>query len=352
VAFIGAGDALIKSWFNGKQAKDAGFVYTDNAVRRSGDSFFVTDSGTSRTCSLYARVFGVAQGGLGEGDQAYMITDCMASGPGSAAATEQAVAAIAARVEKTPSLAKRAPTLSANPAATAAPATAPIATTTPPPPQGTAQPADIDRVCYSGTLQSVYHAGACWTGDHEATSGEVETYRKRYRMAGKVTSDEAMLKIPTPGTRVYTSLGGYMEYVALEGGLVVYKGANRRVISAIGGIVTLAENDELPINLAVSLWPLKVGKAISFVESSKIASWTIEMAVLRRETIDLPAGRFDAFVVQEHRKGRGSNYHESYRTYWYAPDIGAIVKVDVRLLAGTTPFKPWEALSIASPGAS
>jgi hypothetical protein len=357
-----AASDLIKSWYQGDSVRAAGFTDKGHAVRRTGEAFSVTDAGTNRTCSLYARVFG-GTGYGGNGDQLYRIEYCVPSGADAAARADRVVSEIADRLQTTPQIAKAAPALLLNPAASAgtaavatpAAATAPAARPSPPPQaaaSGSTQPPEIDTICYSSRHASIYHAGACWRGDRPAPQEEVDATRAQYQFVTKAGRDEAPLTVPRPGTRIYNSIGGYREYVMLDGPFVVYKSANRRVLSSIGGIVGLSENESVPVDRIAALWPLEVGKSVAYINQGNTTSWDVQLEVLRRERVTVQAGSFDTFVVQEHQKGRGSNYHESFRTYWYSPAAGGLVKFDVKLLAGTTNLKPWEALSIAPPAAA
>lgn len=49
-------------------------------------------------------------------------------------------------------------------------------------------------------------------------------------------------------------------------------------------------------------------------------------AVLTREKIAVPAGTFDTIVVEQEETASGPNGYDAKRTYWYAPDLGVIVK--------------------------
>jgi hypothetical protein len=53
--------------------------------------------------------------------------------------------------------------------------------------------------------------------------------------------------------------------------------------------------------------------------------------ILRREEITVPAGKFVAYVVRRDstvKKADGSIDHQSTKTYWYAPSIAWIVRLD------------------------
>jgi hypothetical protein len=120
-AFGVTGSDIIKGWYGTDAAKDGGFAHKNNAVRRSGEAFALTDTGSNRTCSFYGRVFG-GTGYGGNGDQLYRITYCTASGPNAAASTERIVNDLAVRLEGTPQIARMSPTLLRTPVSAVIPA--------------------------------------------------------------------------------------------------------------------------------------------------------------------------------------------------------------------------------------
>lgn len=117
------------------------------------------------------------------------------------------------------------------------------------------------------------------------------------------------------------------------------------------------------------LWPLQVGKVIDFqiVESVFIQptdrtagrSYQETFVVLREETVSVGAGKFDTVMVEWREQGLvPSNKSDAVVDFWYAPEVGYIVKSAVKTLS-TSQTDPWgnanydgmtyEAVEIAAP---
>jgi hypothetical protein len=105
---------------------------------------------------------------------------------------------------------------------------------------------------------------------------------------------------------------------------------------------------------ANSFWPLQVGKSITIqwsgASSVGAASgvWYYTFKVQRQEKVRVAAGEFDTFVVTQTESGTGSNGFTGVSTYWYAPQVGYIVKFTY----ATTGFNPnapkdWELVSVS-----
>jgi hypothetical protein len=78
------------------------------------------------------------------------------------------------------------------------------------------------------------------------------------------------------------------------------------------------------------LWPLTPGKTQTMSVSLSGAYLTHRFAVLRTETVSTPAGTFATVVVEQEETGSGTQW--SKRLFWYAPEIGLIVKSTFTLL--------------------
>ncbi len=107
------------------------------------------------------------------------------------------------------------------------------------------------------------------------------------------------------------------------------------------------------------LWPLKVGAEQKFSVNIGGGNSAVErFAVLRRESVKVPAGTFDTFVVEQEENSPRDN---GKRLFWFAPDLGIIVKSTFTQLgsrnwrdgfAGTGSLVPgdYEAVKITVPG--
>ena len=81
-----------------------------------------------------------------------------------------------------------------------------------------------------------------------------------------------------------------------------------------------------------ALWPLSLGaEKTMFVAATSVSSGGFggsaeRFTVLTRETVSVPAGKFDTVVVEQEETTGGQSGHDFKRTFWYAPDLGVIVK--------------------------
>ena len=167
---------------------------------------------------------------------------------------------------------------------------------------------------------------------------------------------------PAVGTRFAPSTGGYYEVVAVEGTDVVIKnnaGTERRWVG--GFVLQPAKAGEEEYQKIRSLHPLAPGKSVEFDISGPVArggSAAIHnvVKVLRAETVQVPAGRFETLVVEWNERNlsqgsRSAGTASWIRTYWYAPSLGFVVKFDYREEGPVTPQRnqPWELKSISRP---
>ena len=73
------------------------------------------------------------------------------------------------------------------------------------------------------------------------------------------------------------------------------------------------------------LWPLQVGKSVSYSVDTERGTRNDVMRVLRTEVINVPAGAFYTYVVEK-RERPPLTSAERVTTMWYAPSVGAVVK--------------------------
>lgn len=78
-----------------------------------------------------------------------------------------------------------------------------------------------------------------------------------------------------------------------------------------------------------ALWPLAVGKSTTFtrIRSDNGRSWTHTLTVAAKETLRTPAGTFDAYRVTGRVALNGGDWN-ALATYWWAPEVGYIVKAE------------------------
>lgn len=99
-----------------------------------------------------------------------------------------------------------------------------------------------------------------------------------------------------------------------------------------------------------ALWPLTVGKSIEFVSGEPLRPRIHRIAVIGAQSLALPAGRFDTFVVEWTVMDAlaGPWGVRSYR-YYYDRKSAAVVKFEFQGFHGGLHPVEWEALSIVSP---
>src|SRR3546814_14024088 len=73
------------------------------------------------------------------------------------------------------------------------------------------------------------------------------------------------------------------------------------------------------------LFPLQIGKAVSFTRRWAGEAWRDRIEVLDRERITVPAGTFDTFVLLRVSEQVNGDWRDEQRT-WYAPQLGWVVK--------------------------
>lgn len=82
-----------------------------------------------------------------------------------------------------------------------------------------------------------------------------------------------------------------------------------------------------------ALFPLVIGKNVSFVREyladKKLHVHKTSWAVLGRETIEVPAGKFDCWVLEWSTRSQKSNW-SGYEKWWYSPEVRNYVRMEYR----------------------
>ena len=69
--------------------------------------------------------------------------------------------------------------------------------------------------------------------------------------------------------------------------------------------------------------------------------------VLRQEQVSVPAGSFDAFVVEQRERVAGASAYEAARKYWFAPEVGTVVKSSFAVVSlGRTVVATWSGTTL------
>jgi len=100
-----------------------------------------------------------------------------------------------------------------------------------------------------------------------------------------------------------------------------------------------------------AIWPLAIGKTVSTVVTGPHGGdQHLTLRVVRTETVEVPAGRYDCFVV-EHDLDVGHGKWVGRSRSWYAPAVGFVVKSQLEMLAGERPpaAKDWELTGLVKP---
>src|SRR5207248_90463 len=79
------------------------------------------------------------------------------------------------------------------------------------------------------------------------------------------------------------------------------------------------------------LFPLREGRRVWFVvgganASGAPASWYETYRVVGRERVQVPAGTFDAWVIDWEEQGRDGSSWQARHRFWFAPELGYFVK--------------------------
>jgi hypothetical protein len=140
---------------------------------------------------------------------------------------------------------------------------------------------------------------------------------------------------PTLGTVLYTNTTSYYEIDSVEGSTVRSVGNRLAYSPWIVGCRNLGSTVDFDMAGADALWPLEIGKtAISETRRNEFR-WAINLRVKGREKVTVPAGTFDAWIIELEETAATHDYKVSFDC-WYAPDVGFAVKRRHRILVGRT----------------
>ena len=144
---------------------------------------------------------------------------------------------------------------------------------------------------------------------------------------------------PVPGT-VYHYTAFSNTITGVDGWRTAYVDDRGRPGSRLGLFIT--EDPRRPARpdsgALARLWPLRVGSELAFRTQVGPEVWRWEFRVTGTEEVPVPAGRFATVVVQGAQEP--ALVHDPRAastvlyTWWYAPRVGAVVRVRSRFLAG------------------
>ncbi len=74
-----------------------------------------------------------------------------------------------------------------------------------------------------------------------------------------------------------------------------------------------------------TLYPLEVGKGVKFKRNWGGLAWQDTITVTKVERIEVPAGRFDTYVLLRESEQIGGDFGAE-QLVWYAPELGWVVR--------------------------
>jgi len=166
-----------------------------------------------------------------------------------------------------------------------------------------------------------------------------------------------------PGTRLVFNNQGFVEFIGQEGFACLVKVPDSKSADGTRTFRVLLGLNSGPLyseNHAERLFPFKVGNEIEFdhpADSSHLSNTTVisstfyhdTIRVIRQEKLVTKAGTFDTWVVEHHQDMRGKASGTWVWTYWWAPDVGYMVKKTDETRAGYGTNQTAELTSITTP---
>ncbi|HXP76727.1 MAG TPA: hypothetical protein VN823_21510 [Stellaceae bacterium] len=170
---------------------------------------------------------------------------------------------------------------------------------------------------------------------------------------------EEMFHCPNPGTVVTYGTAGSVTFTGQTGLTCEGRSGNTAFRVILGMIPTDIELEEAR---AQKLLPLKIGSEIEFttkMNSSHVLGEGTDsfsmfyvrstIKVAREEKLATAAGTFDTLVIEHHMDALGHYSGSWMRTYWFAPELGLMVKEKLETHGGMGPDRTFEASWIKVP---
>lgn len=169
-------------------------------------------------------------------------------------------------------------------------------------------------------------------------------------------SDDAQKSCPDRGTKMTVSSGMKLEFEGSDGLTCNIKNMGTGNPFSFYGLIwytgTLPDNWNEVRQALNSFWPLTVGKTVSVDDTLGSNAWTNTFTVVGRQSLSVPAGTFDVFVVNYRYAGvlGTAKGDAAMITLYVAPKLGYFVKRDFQRLAGNPQVSPsWEATTVTPP---
>jgi len=138
---------------------------------------------------------------------------------------------------------------------------------------------------------------------------------------------------PAIGTRFVTPTG-YFQITQVNGMSVVTVNNGNRSASWYAGFIYVA--NQVDPKTIEAIWPLQVGKTVTFDERAGGDGWRHTLTVVRVEDLTTAAGVLPTVVIDERIQSLSpaQGNLDVTRTYWYAPSVRWIVKRDFTQKSG------------------
>ena len=164
--------------------------------------------------------------------------------------------------------------------------------------------------------------------------------------------DPAPLHIAPPGTKmIWRRLDGYATEQGTIGSmesdlLVRYQWEGEPCCMYFFGV--RCAGDEVCFDHATyeSLFPLEIGKSVTFRRSIEQWEWINRVSVLHTERLSLEFGEVDTYVLACETQGQNNPFHVK-NNIWYAPSIGWNVQFRYRDSRGES--YGWQAIEFIPP---
>ena len=177
-------------------------------------------------------------------------------------------------------------------------------------------------------------------------------------VAGEARAQQAF-RCPAPGTVIEFTSGGKITFGDQDGFWCQGTGTKGQPWRWFAMMAGGGSRDAPYIeNHVERIWPLEVGKEIEFRypgSNDQVAGggappyvfwYIVKVTVVRHEPVTVPAGTFDAWLIEIHTTTSARLNGTFIRSYWYAPEVGYNVKSTWHVAQGIGKDSAYEATAI------
>jgi hypothetical protein len=94
------------------------------------------------------------------------------------------------------------------------------------------------------------------------------------------------------------------------------------------------------------LFPLRAGNSAAYTVQRTDGMWRLQWRVLGEQEVEVPAGRFNVWLLEQIEEGMVGNVFRGGRIYYMDKMTGSPVKVQSRVVRGRANLANWEALAL------